>query len=285
MGGLVVQPKNLREALEGELNERELEELGRSFDIVGDIAVLKIPESLSSKKEVIGRALMRVHHNVKTVLRQTSPVKGEYRTRDLEVIAGESTTITKHKESGCVLKTDLAKTYFSPRLAHERMQIAQKVQPNEIVVNMFAGVGSYSIIIARHAKPDKVYSIDKNPDAVECMRHNIRVNKVGATVIPIEGDARKVINSQLREQADRVLMPLPELGRDFFKVALKALKPEGGIIHFYDYGEEPFPFESPLKFAQKSASSKKVELLEGRKVRSYAPNLYHVVLDLHITPK
>ncbi|KXB00236.1 hypothetical protein AKJ35_00845 [candidate division MSBL1 archaeon SCGC-AAA833F18] len=277
-----MQPRNLREALEGELNEKELGELGRSFDIVGDIAILKIPDSLSSKKRVIGEALMNVHHNLKTVLRQTSPVRGEYRTRDLEVIAGKPTTITEHRESDCTFKVDLAKTYFSPRLAHERMRIAKKVESGEVVTNMFAGVGCYSVIIARHANSSKVYSIDKNPDAVEFMRYNIRVNKVGETVVPIEGDAREIIDSQLKERANRVLMPLPELGRDFLDVALRALKPEGGIIHFYDFGEEPNPFKSSLKFVQEAVSPKKVELLESRKVRSYAPNLYHVVLDLHI---
>lgn len=276
-------PDNLRDALRGDLTGEELEELGRSFDIVGDIAVLKIPDSLSSKKGIIGKALMNVHNNLKTVLRQTSPVQGEYRTRNLEVIAGEDKTITEHKESGCIFKVDLDKAYFSPRLANERMQITRKVNPNEVVTNMFAGVGCYSILMARHAEPQKVYSIDKNPYAVEFMKYNIRINKVGDKVIPIQGDSREIIDSRLIEPADRVLMPLPEFGRDFLDTALRALKPEGGVIHFYDFGEEPKLFEPTLKFSSETLDPFKVELLEGRKVRSYGPNLYHVVLDLKIS--
>lgn len=277
-----MKTRNLREALKGKLSEGELRKLGRSFDIVGDIAVIKIPDDLLSKKHMIGKALMEVHHHLNTVLRQTSPVTGEFRTRDLEVIAGKPETETIHKESGCSFRTDLAKTYFSPRLAYERLRIARSVRSNEIVTNMFAGVGCYSIVIARHSEPEKVYSIDKNPTAIGYMRHNVRINKVGATVVPIEGDARKVIKSRLKEKADRVLMPLPDFGRDFFDTGVQALKPGGGIIHFYDYGEEPNPFEPSLEFAKEAAEDREVKLIDRRKVRSYAPNLYHVVLDLGI---
>lgn len=277
-----MRPRNLHEALKGKLSDEELNQLGRSFDIVGDVAIIKIPDELLHKKEVIGKALMKVHHHLKTVLLQTSPVSGELRTRDLEVIAGEPRTETVHKESGCYFKTDLARTYFSPRLAHERLRIANLIEAGEVVTNMFSGVGCYSIIIAKKARPSRVYSIDKNEIAVKYMCHNIRINKVGSTVTPILGDAREVIETRLKENADRVLMPLPEFGRDFFETGLRALKHEGGIIHFYDFGEEPNLFEPSLNFTRKIATDRKIELLGKRKVRSYAPHLYHVVLDLKI---
>lgn len=276
------KPDNLHNALEDELSKEELEELGTSFDIVGDIAIIKLSDLLLEKKEAIGEALMNVHGNLNTVLRQTSPVSGEFRTRKLEVVAGEMKTETTHREHGCSFKVDLAKVYFSPRLAHERFRISQQVAKEEIVTNMFAGVGCYSIVIAKHANPERVYSIDKNAQAVEYMKHNIRVNKAGGTVVPIEGDAREVIQEYLWEKSDRVLMPLPDFARDFYKDALKALKPEGGMIHFYDYGEEPDPYESPLNFVQEATTEGEVRVEGKRIVRSYAPELYHVVLDLVI---
>lgn len=275
-------PKNLREALQDTLTEGELEELGTSFDIVGDIAIIKLSDSLLGKKEEIGGGLMKVHEHLNTVLRQTSPVSGEFRTRDLEVIAGEPKTETVHKEHGCSFRVDLSEVYFSPRLAHERFRIAKKVEPGEVVTNMFAGVGCYSILIAKHAEPEKVYSIDKNPKAAEYMRENIRRNKASATVVPIEGDARDAIEEHLRGVSKRVLMPLPEFARDFFNVAIQTLKSEGGIIHFYDYGEEPDPFRSSLEFARQNAKSRGMEVKGKRIIRSYAPNLYHVVLDLEL---
>lgn len=275
-------PENLHEALQDTLSEEELEELGTSFDIVGDIAIIKLSDSLLGKKGEIGRGLMKVHGHLNTVLRQTSPVNGEYRTRDLEVIAGEPKTETFHKEHGCSFKVDLSEVYFSPRLAHERFRIAKKVKPGEVVTNMFAGVGCYSILIAKHAEAEKVYSIDKNSKAVEYMRENIRRNKTSATVVPIEGDARDAIEEHLQGVSDRVLMPLPDFAKDFFDSAIQTLKSEGGIIHFYDYGEEPDPFGPSLEFARRDAKGRGMEVREKRIVRSYAPDLYHVVLDLEL---
>lgn len=275
--------RNLREALKGKLSDGELKQL-RAFDIVGDIAIIKLPDELLPKKHLVGQALMQVHKHVRTVLRQASAVSGEFRTRELEVIAGEPKTETIHHEGGCSFKADLARVYFSPRLAQERLRIAELVKPGEVVTNLFAGVGCYSIIIAKHSKAAKIYSIDKNSAAVEYMQENIRINKVGDRVVPIWGDAREVVESSLNGKADRVLMPLPELAREFFDVALSALTPAGGIVHFYDYGEEPNLFGRSLEFARvaAAASGKKVELLESREIRSYATRVYHIVLDLRI---
>ncbi|KXA92566.1 hypothetical protein AKJ65_07375 [candidate division MSBL1 archaeon SCGC-AAA259E19] len=275
-------PRDLQEALRDDLSEDELEELGSSFDIVGDIAIIKLPDSLLDEKQEIGEALMQVHGNLNTVLRQAGPVKGELRTRDLEVIAGDPKTETTHREYGCLFKVDLARVYFSPRLSRERFRIAQKVRPGEVVTNLFAGVGCYSILIAKHSDAEKVYSIDKNGVAVEYMRHNVRINKTGGTVVPVEGDAREVVEEHLRGEADRVLMPLPDFARDFLDVAVEALKPEGGIVHFYDYGEEPDLFEPSLRFVREAAPEKEIELRDREVVCSYAPHLYHVVLDLEI---
>ena len=275
--------RSLREVLKGKLTDEELGQVRRAFDIIGDIAVIKIPELLLPKKQVIGQALMQVHRNVRTVLRQVGSVGGEFRTRELEVIAGESRTETTHREGGCSFKVDLARAYFSPRLAHERSRIAGLVKPGEVVTNLFAGVGCYSVIIARHSQATRVYSIDKNPAAFEYMCDNIRINRVGDRVTPILGDARDVIERRLAGKADRVLMPLPELARKFFDVALRALKPAGGVVHFYDFGREPDSFGPSLEFVRGAARERKVELLGSRKVRSYAPKCYHVVLDLAIS--
>lgn len=280
---LIEMHMNLRTALKGHLSDKELKLL-RAFDIVGDIAIVKLPDELLPKKQLIGRALMTVHRNVRTVLNQTSPVKGEFRTRELEVIAGEPKTETLYRESGCSFMIDLSKTYFSPRLATERLRIAKLVRPGEAVINMFAGVGTFSIVIAKHSGAAVVYSIDKNPTAFDYMQINIRINKVGDRVIALLGDAKDIIERMFTGKADRVLMPLPELARNFFDVAMTALKPSGGVIHLFDFGEEPDIFGPSLKFASSAADEKGLELklLGARKIRSYATRCYHVVLDLEL---
>jgi tRNA (guanine37-N1)-methyltransferase len=268
-----VKPRSLREALVGKLEPEEIRKV-RAFDIVGDIAILRLPEELLPKKKIIAEALLQVHRNVRTVLLQASPVRGVYRTRELEFIAGEPKTETIHRESGCLFKVDLAQVYFSPRLSFDRIRIAKQVREGEVVVNMFAGVGCYSIVIAKHSRACKVYSIDLNPHAYRYMCENVRLNRVGDRVIPILGDVREKV--PLLEKADRILMPLPERARDFLDMALSAIKP-GGIIHFYDFGEEPDPFSSSIRFLQEKIG--KFKIFEARKLRSYAPRCYHIVLD------
>jgi len=272
---------NLREVLKGQLSEDEIGKL-RAFDVMGDIAVIKIPEELLPKKHVIGQALMHVHNHLRTVLNQTSPVKGEFRTRELEVIAGEPRTTTVYRENGCLLKVDLAKVYFSPRLATERIRIAKQISAGETVLNMFAGVGSYSIVLAKNGPAAKIYSVDKNPAAFELMLENVRVNRVGDRVIPILGDVRDVVREKLQGTADRVLMPLPEMAREFLGVALDSLKEGKGVVHFYDVGGEPDVFGPSLNFAVNLAKERglSVDLIGQRKIRSYATRCYHVVLDL-----
>jgi len=274
-----VKPRSLREALEGVLRPQELAQI-RAFDLVGDIAILRLPEELLGKKTLIGEAVLKVHSNVKTVLLQTSPVSGVYRTRGLEFVAGEPKTETIHRESGCLFRVDLAKSYFSPRLSFDRLRIAKLVREGEVVTNLFAGVGCYSIILARHSPASKIYSIDLNPEAYRYMCENVRLNRVGDKVIPILGDAREAVKGI--EKADRVLMPLPEKAREFLDTALTALKPEGGVVHFYDFGREPDPFSPSLHFL-KEKSGRRVELLGARKLRSYAPRCYHIVLDVAIS--
>jgi tRNA (guanine37-N1)-methyltransferase len=147
---------------------------------------------------------------------------------------------------------------------------------------MFAGVGSYSLVAAKTSAASKIYSVDKNPAAFELMVENIRTNRVGDRVIPILGDAGDVARGNLNGTADRVIMPLPELGRRFLDAAVDALKTSGGVVHFYDVGQEPDVFGPSTGFAMDVANKRgmKATILGQRKIRSYATRCYHIVLDL-----
>jgi len=279
--------KDLKSLLAGKLEPWELKLLCKSYDIVGDIAVIRVPESLKQRGEIIAEAIMQIHKRVKAVWRQVGPVSGDFRLRELEWIAGERKTETVHKEHGCLLKVDLEKCYFSPRLAYERTRIAQHVQPGEVVVNMFAGVGCYSIVIARHSEAKKIYSIDINPIAVRYMQENVKLNKVEERVVPVQGDAKKVVEEKLRSIADRIIMPLPERAYEYLDCAIQSLKPTGGWIHYYDF-EHAKKNENPVEKIE-SKVSKKLEMLGvdfnvpfGRIVRLTGPNWYQVVLDIEV---
>ena len=259
-----------------------------SYDIVGNIAIIRLSRASPENAQNMAKAIMNIHKNVKTVLVQVSPVVGDFRLRRLTHVAGENKTSTIHKEYGCMFSVDIEKCYFSPRLSHERMRIAGIVKPNETVVNMFAGVGCFSIIIAKKVNVAKVFSIDVNPLAIQFMQQNIRLNRVYDKVIPLLGDSKAIINSRLQRAADRVLMPLPEKAFEYLPFAVSALKASGGWIHYYDF-EHAEKTENPtektkLKVAEKLTSlDLAFELPFSRVVRSTGPNWYQVALDIHVT--
>jgi len=276
---------NLRTLLEGRLEPQELRLLYKSYDIIGDIAVIRVSEALKPRIQTIAEAILQTQKHVKTVLRQVSPVAGDFRLRELEWTAGEKKTETVHREFGCLLRVDLEKCYFSPRLSYERMRIARLVQPNEVIINMFAGVGSYSIIIAKHSDPEKIYSMDINPIAVQFLKENVRLNRVERQVLPILGDAKEAIEERLRGVADRVIMPLPEKAYEYLDSAVLALKSKGGFIHYYDF-EHPNRGENAIEKTRRKIYEKmgtlgiNLEILSSRIVRTTGPNWHQVALDI-----
>jgi len=276
----------LKFKLAGVLEPFELRLLSSSYDVVGDIAVLRIPKTLEHRSKIMAEAVMQINKHVKTVLHQVSPVSGDLRLRKLEWIAGEKKTETVHREAGCIFKVDLEQCYFSPRLSHERMRIARIVKPGEVIVNMFAGVGCYSIIIAKHVKAEKVYSIDINPVAVQYMQENIKLNKLEGIVEPIEGDSEDIIKNRLLDIADRVLMPLPERAYEYLECANLALKSSGGWIHYYDF-EHAGKDEDPIEKTKKRVSEKllrlniRFDIPSSRIVRAVGPRWYQIVLDIN----
>jgi len=279
--------KSLKAVLENRLEPSELKLLYRSYDIVGDIAIIRVPETQEQYSDDIAEAIMQIHKRIKTVLRQVSPVTSDYRLRELEWVTGERKTETVHKEHACIFKIDLKRCYFSPRLVYERMRIAQQIQLDETVVNMFAGVGCYSILIAKHSRAERIYSIDINPIAVRYMRENIKLNKVGEQVISFQGDAKKVVEEKLRNIADRVLMPLPEKAYEYLDYAVLTLKPTGGWIHYYDF-EHAERGENPIEKVEARVAKKlqdfgvSFETPFGRVVRTTGPRWYQIVVDIRI---
>jgi tRNA (guanine37-N1)-methyltransferase len=258
-----------------------------SFDVVGDIAIIRLTKASAKHAEKIADAVMNVHGNVKTVLSQTGAVGGEFRTRNLTFVKGENKTVALHKESGCMFSVDVNGCYFSPRLIHERIRIADLVQPDETVVNMFAGVGCFSILIAKQVKNVKVYSIDINPVAVQFMTENVKLNRVYGRVIPMEGDAKTIIENQLQGYADRVLMPLPEKALEYFPSAVSALKSSGGWIHIHMF-EHAAKTENPTEKAKQKVKEELRKLRVEfdvpfvRVVRSTGPNWWQLTADVQI---
>jgi tRNA (guanine37-N1)-methyltransferase len=283
----MVMKGNLKTVLEGKLAPEEIALVYKSYDVIGDIAVIRVPEQLLPMSSTIAEALMAQHKHVKAVWRQSSPIAGDFRLRELELVSGERRTDTVHKEHGCLFKVDIKECYFSPRLGYERLRIARMVKDNEVVINMFAGVGCYSITIAKHSKAARIYSVDINPVAVKYMLENVLLNKVVDRVIPIEGDARTVVENKLKCTADRVLMPLPERAYEYLGSALSALKPQCGWVHYYAFehaekGENPVEKVKTKVLENMQRQTANFELSLGRIVRQTGPNWYQVAIDISV---
>ena len=279
--------KRLRDKLSENLSAETLSKVSNSFDIIGNIAIIKIMCSNIADAERVAKKIMDVHRNIKTVLTPVTCITGDFRVRELSLLAGEDKTNTLHKESGCIFMVDVEKTYFSPRLSFEHQRIASLVKSNETVVNMFAGVGCFSIIIAKTVSPVRVYSIDVNPTALKCMEKNVNINKVQGSVFPILGDSKDIISAQLGGIADRVLMPLPEKALEYLPYALTALKPSGGMIHYYDFQHAPGK-ENPIAKTKLMVTKKLDNLgvsyvfVNSRVMRPTGPNWYQTVLDIQV---
>lgn len=277
--------KTLMQILENILPQYLLSSLPQALDVVGDIAITEIPLELKNYENEIGEAILKTHKNVKTVLAKVGAVSGTYRIREFKFIAGENKTRTIHKEFGCNFHVDLAKAYFSPRLSYEHQRVASLVEEEETVVDLFAGVGPFSILIAKRNPKAKIYAIDINPEAVELLKVNIRVNRVENRVFPRIGDAKQLTSYKLRGLADRVIMNLPEIAIEFVDAACQAIKPEGGTIHFYAFVRSPDSVENlKQRFSQAVEQNSRIteKFICDRRIRETAPYESQIVLDAKI---
>ena len=233
-------------------------------ELVGGIAIMQERDVAGANKILASRPSLH------TIVYAKGEVSGEYRTRDFEVLAGTPTTRTEVIEYGHRFHVDLAAAYFSARLSSERQRILQQTGRNEMVLDMFAGVGPFAITLA--ARAALVVACDLNLRAVELMLENIAQNRT-KNVLPVLADARRLAGIFLW-RFDRIVMNLPLSGTEFLPEAFQLCK-TGGMIHFYSLvsleGEH-------LECIRKLGG----EVLAERMVRSYSPGQWHAVYDVRV---
>ena len=277
-------PRSITELLKDKLSEEEIEELKKSFDIIGDVVIVEIPEDLEAHKKEIGQATLQFTKR-KTVYMKKSAVKGVTRVRELELIAGEDNPITIHKEHGTRLKLDVKNVYFSPRLATERKRVQEACEDGEEILDMFAGIGPFPIVIA-HEKNVNITAVDINEYAIKYLNENIKLNKLApaAHITAICGDTNEVALNELKgKKFDRLIMNLPGLAPEFLDLAVSLCK-DGGVIHYYEFSDG---FSQGIERAQIACEkqNKEVEILNTRKVKSSSPGMWHVAIDCKVTEK
>jgi tRNA (guanine37-N1)-methyltransferase len=257
-----------------------------SYDIIGSkekaVAIIEIPADLQKKEKEIANQILVRHKNVKSVLKKISERKGKFRITEYELLAGDENTEVIHKENYCIFKLDPKLVYFSPREGTERLRISKIVKPKETILVMFSGIGPYSIIIAKNQpKVNKIISIEINPVAFECMKENIRLNRVGEKIIPILGDVKEKCKDWFGK-CHRVVMPLPHDAQKFLGLAFKCLKSHGAIHLYIIEKEEHIEIRVKKIIDSFQKKIKRKVSYKIRKVLPYAPRVNKYCVDINV---
>ncbi len=268
-----------RELLLERLGRRRYDNATKSYDILGNIAVIDADSGALARR--IAGAVMETNSSVETVIRKIGAVKGRYRRRRYGHVAGRRNYIATYRENGALMRFDVRKSFFSPRLSYERSRIAALAKEGEQVIVMFAGVGPFALVLAKAHPHSKIVAIELNRYAYNEMLSNIRLNKA-RNVIPVLGDVNRQA-AMYRHFADRIIMPLPKDSHSFLGAALTAAR-KGCIVHYYAFEEAEGAYEKQISVLRSFFDSKKrkIRILNMRIVRPYSAHEVEIVLDFRI---
>jgi tRNA (guanine37-N1)-methyltransferase len=203
-----------------------------AYDIIGNIAIIKGEGKTRKQKLEEARILMK-KPGVKTILEKSSNVKGRLRTIKTKYLLGEKTLIAECKENNSIFKLNVETCYFSPRLANERQLISEKINMDDRVLVMFAGVGVYPIVVYKYRKPVKIVGIEIGKECCRYFKENLKLNKIpDGRIEIIQGDVKKKING--KEKYSVVIMARPNLKESFLKYGLMASK-KGTRLFYYGF--------------------------------------------------
>jgi tRNA wybutosine-synthesizing protein 2 len=274
----------LKERLKESLTEVELSTLPRGFQTVGKVIILKLNSILIKKRNIIGKAYLELFPNIRSIYINLGKIIGTFREpENIEYLAGEDNPIVEHKEHGVIYRFDITKIMFSKGNINERKYLATLVKNGEIIVDMFAGIGYFSLPIAKNSSPEKIFSIEINPVSYKFLVENIRINHLEDLITPILGDSKEEVLNLNKSgiRADRVLMGVLPAPKDYIKEGLSLTKDNGTIFHYEGIVSKD---EFPSLFDEFNKEAKdlgfKTELKQQRIIKSYGPNLYHTVLDI-----
>ena len=270
----------IKESLSKQIPKNLVRKIPDKWEKTGEVLTIKLPTNLKNYEKEIGEVYAMIL-NCKTVLNDIGGISGVYREPNVAVIYGSTNTETIHKENGIKYKLDPQKIMFSSGNMDERLRMANISNTGETVVDLFAGIGYFTIPMAVYSKPKKIFACEINPVSYDYLCTNIILNNVTSLVEPLKGDNRKISPKNV---ADRVLLGYFGDTHDFIPTALDCLKNHTGIIHYHDKFPEDTVPDDPLKIVKKIAEKydRNAQLLRYKHVKTYAPGISHFVLDIQI---
>ncbi|MFB6074116.1 MAG: class I SAM-dependent methyltransferase family protein [Haloarculaceae archaeon] len=264
----------------------EIERAPSSWAVVGSVVLVAVGDA--PRPEELGAALLALHGEADTVLARGG-IEGPHREPDVTVLAGEGDTETVHHEHGTAYGLDLAEVMFSPGNKAERARMGQVIEAGERVLDMFAGIGYFTLPMARAGAT--VTAVERNPTAFRYLVENARRNGVTDRVRPYRADCREVAPLVAEDgRFDRAVLgyydatePDDDGGFAYLDPALAALAP-GGVLHVHEATPGPLAPERPIDRlrAAADAAGRSVEVLDTREVKGYSEGVVHVVVDARV---
>lgn len=180
----------------------------------------------------------------------------------MELLAGEDNMVATVKECGCIFEFDFSKVYWNSRLQTEHKRLVDTFSQNDIICDMFAGVGPFAIPAAK--KGCTVHANDLNPNSYEALLKNIKLNKVDRQIQAYNMDGREFVKSMVKKLSDspteeklfdHVVMNLPASAVQFLDVFKGLLTynqshPILPMVHCYCFSKAEDPIEDVKRQAE-----------------------------------
>ncbi|MHA1720250.1 MAG: class I SAM-dependent methyltransferase [Promethearchaeota archaeon] len=262
--------------------------LPRGYQELNHIAILNLKPELQNYAKIISESMQKILPSLKAIWQRTGRIEGKYRQPEgLTHLWGDKSSEIIISENHVKYKFDFTKIMFAKGNITERRILPTRINEGELIVDMFAGIGYFSLGIAKTKKPKKIYSIEWNPEAFKYLNENIQINHVDSIITPLFGDCKEKV-AELKQKnilADRIIMGLLPAPVDAIPSALSIVKETGTIIVYEGIEEK----ESMKLFTEFSTIASRegfqTSLIERRIVKNYKPHLYHVVIEILVSKK
>jgi len=275
--------EQIKKLLSKEIPPDLVNKIPDKWEKIGDVGIIKLHPDLEYCSKVIGKSYAEILR-CKTILNDIGGISGTYREPKTKIIYGSNATETIHRENGIRFKLDPQKIMFSSGNMDERIRMATISNEKETVVDLFAGIGYFTLPMAVYSKPKKIFACELNPVAYDYLSENIVLNNVTNIVEPLKGDNRTVAPENV---ADRVVLGYFGETSNFLTAAVSCLRKFKGIVHYHDKFPDTQVPDKPLKIIKEIAEkyNRNTKLIGIKQIKSYAPGISHYVFDIGIDEK